>query len=285
MGMLFVLLAILCWGVGDFLIQRSARKLGDWEALFFITLFATVGLFPFVYPSLSALALSDLLVLSTASIVILFAALLDFDALRVGKISIIEPIYTLEIPITVALATLVLGEHLSTEQLGLIGLLLIGIFLVTNKRLGRVHARMLERGVFAAILATIGMGASNFLFGFAARATGPLMINWFTSAFMVVATLGYLLYRREGSRILRHWRSHKALITGVGIVDNAAWIAFSTSMLYLPIGIATGLTESYVVLAAMLGITLNRERLALHQKVGLVIAIAAATALAFTVES
>jgi hypothetical protein len=33
-GVGFAFIAMLCWGVGDFLIQKSARKLGDWETLF-----------------------------------------------------------------------------------------------------------------------------------------------------------------------------------------------------------------------------------------------------------
>src|ERR1700722_16118091 len=99
MGLVYVGLAIVGWGVGDFLIQRSARKLGDWEALFFITLFATIVLFPFVYPALSALSGYEWLVLSCTSVVILVAALFNFEALRIGKISIVEPIYAMEVPI------------------------------------------------------------------------------------------------------------------------------------------------------------------------------------------
>ncbi len=41
-GLAFV--AMLCWGFGDFLIQRSARKLGDWETLFVITFFGVIVL-------------------------------------------------------------------------------------------------------------------------------------------------------------------------------------------------------------------------------------------------
>ena len=179
MGIFFASIAILGWGFGDFLIQRSARKIGDWEALFFITFFGAVFLLPFVYKELQFLSVYDWLVLTGTSIVILVAGLLDFDALRVGKISIIEPIYAMEVPITIALATFLVGESMSSTQFVLVAALLIGIFLVSSKHFGRMRIRTLEKGVFFAILATIGMGLSNFLFGFASRATDPLMINWF----------------------------------------------------------------------------------------------------------
>ncbi len=285
MGLFFAALAIVGWGFGDFLIQRSVRKVGDWEALFFITLIATVALLPFVVYELRVLSAFNIVVLAGTSFVIFVAALFDFDALRVGKISIIEPIYALEVPVTIALATLILGEVLSLMQIVLIVLLLLGVFLVSNKQLSRIHLKTLERGVLAAVFATLGMGFSNFLFGFAARETSPLMINWFTSTFMMLATLGYLLYVGEGRKIIESWRKNKRLLVAVGFADNLAWVAYSSATLYLPIGLATGLTESYIALATMLGLFYNREKLRRHQQVGLVLAIGTAIVLAFTVSS
>lgn len=51
-GLAFV--AMLCWGIGDFWIQKSARKVGDVEALFFITAFGALTLSPFAYKNIPA---------------------------------------------------------------------------------------------------------------------------------------------------------------------------------------------------------------------------------------
>lgn len=280
MGLFFVALAILGWGFGDFLIQRSVRQIGDWEALFFITLFATIVLLPFVVPTLLLVSPFNLLILVGTSFTIFVAALFDFDALRVGKISIIEPIFAMEVPITIALATLLIGEALSLPQWLLVIALLVGVFLVSNKHISKIHLKTLERGVIAALIATVGMGASNFLYGFAARETGPLMINWFTSAFMAVGTLVYLFYVKGGGRILSTWRANQKLILLVSFADNLAWVAYSGSALYMPIGIATGMTESYIALAAILGLVYNKEKLFRHQQWGLVLTVVSAIWLA-----
>jgi drug/metabolite transporter (DMT)-like permease len=137
--------------------------------------------------------------------------------------------------------------------------------------------------VFFAILATIGMGASNFLFGFAARETAPLMINWATCVFMALATLIYLFTTSGLHKIVRHVRDHKMLVLGVGFADNLAWVAYASSTLYVPIGLATALSEVYIVLAAGLGVLFNRERLRAHQMSGFIIAIIGAVVLASTV--
>lgn len=88
MGILFAYIALSSWGIGGFLIQRSARKFGNWVALFNITAFAMLAFLPFVWRDLLAWGETSrgMLILGTASIVTLFTALFDFEVLRVGKI-------------------------------------------------------------------------------------------------------------------------------------------------------------------------------------------------------
>ena len=74
--------AMLSWGFGDFLIQKSSRKLGDWETLFYISLFGLIVFAPFVVRSLPAFIqgnVSNILILLGSAIIIFVAALLDFD--------------------------------------------------------------------------------------------------------------------------------------------------------------------------------------------------------------
>jgi len=271
MGIAFAFLALFSWGVGDFLIQKSARKFGDWIALFYITAFAAVALFPFIYLELPALTIDQagILVLFGASCVIMVAALFDFEALRVGKISVIEPIYALEVPLTASLGTFVAHEYLTAEQTILVVALLIGIFLVATRsfrHLQHIHA---ERGVWLAVMATIGMGVANFLFGIGARETSPLMVNWFTSTFVALVCVGYLSFTRRWGEVASDFRRNPWLIIGVSIIDNCAWIFYTIAALTIPIAVAIGISESYIALAAMFGIVLNREKLGMHQKLGL----------------
>ncbi len=100
-GLAFV--AMLCWGIGDFWIQKSTRKVGDLEALFFVTAFGALVLLPFVYrdiPALFAESSQALMVLGVLCVVLFIAAILDFEALRVGKLAIVEPIWSFEVPVS-----------------------------------------------------------------------------------------------------------------------------------------------------------------------------------------
>jgi hypothetical protein len=48
MGTLFAFIALISWGIGDFLIQKGARRFGNWITLFYITALVSITLFPFV---------------------------------------------------------------------------------------------------------------------------------------------------------------------------------------------------------------------------------------------
>ena len=282
MGILFAFLAVVSWGVGDFLIQRSARKFGDWIALFYVTAFAAIILFPFVFFNLPSLLNnpSGLITLVVASFVILIAGLLDFEALKVGKLSVIEPIYAFEVPIAALLAGFFVSEWLSIWEIILIIGIMLGIFLISIRSWQTIKKIHLEKGVILAVLATVAMGGVNVLFGVGSRSTDPLMINWFTSIFMAIVTGCYLTYNNHWHKVKNDWMENKRLIFSVGLFDAIAWVAYSFTTLYLPIGIATGITESYIGLASMLGVILNKEKLKRHQWLGFFITVASAIVLA-----
>lgn len=288
MGITFAFIALVSWGLGDFLIQRSARKFGDVIALFCVTAFAGIVLFPFVFRDLFSLVASGdpgtifLLILTTG--VIFFASLFDFEALRIGKISVIEPIYAFEIIVTATLSALIIKEQLNYTQMLLVFFVVVGIMLVSLKSFSHLKTIKWEKGVAYAILATLAMGGANFLFGVGSRESHPLLVNWFTSFGMASVLFVYIIKTGKLNILKKDIQKHAPLIFGVSIIDNIAWIAFAYSTLSIPIAIATSISESYIVLAALLGLTLNREKLQSHQYVGLAVTPIAAILLSLTLK-
>ena len=287
MGVLLALVTLVFWGFGDFLIQKSTRKFGDSIALFYITFAGMVGFFPWVVGDLKLITASpfNLFLLLAAGVVIFFAAIFDFEGLRKGKMSVIEPVLALEVIITAVLASWVLREHLSVWQILWLILGILGILLVSVKSLSWLKKINLEKGVIYALFGALAMGFSNFLFGWGSREINPLMINWFTDAFMVLILTIHLTRKACWKEVWQDWRKSKKLILGVSILDNLAWLTFSYSMVLIPIAIATGISESYIALAATLGLVFNKEKLKKHQWCGLALALVSVVVIAFTVPS
>ncbi len=280
-GIIFAFVAMLCWGFGDFLIQKSTRKFGNVETLFLISLFGAIVLLPFIYKDISAIfsTLPQLLLLTGASIVLLVAALLDFEALKRGKIAVVEPIYALEIPVAILLSFFIIQERLLFHQIALISLLVIGLILVATQSHHFSRKVWLEKGVVLVFLGTIFMGGANFLVGIGSRATDPLMINWFMSLFLTIVALGIMIKNKNIS-FIKDIKQNKKLLFNMCLLDNAAWVAFAFAMTLSPIAIAVALSESYIIIAVLLGMYVNKEFLKTHQKIGLGLAIISAIALA-----
>jgi len=279
LGILFAIGALLAWGFGDFFIQRTTRKLGDWGTLFVISLFGLIVLTPFVYKDFGSLNENFLLLLGVSA-VLLIAALLDFEALKRGKLAIVEPVLALEVPVSAMLAFLLISEVASFLQAILIAAIILGIILVSVKSFHFKRGVWIEKGVILGMLGALFMGASNFLVGFASRISNPLLVTWFYSLFLVIICFVYLVSTKKLGKLMRDIKQNKKTVLVVSIFDNAAWICFAFAMTLIPIVIAVALSESYIALAALLGLVINRERLLKHQLVGLVLTLAGAITLA-----
>jgi drug/metabolite transporter (DMT)-like permease len=277
LGILAAFGALAGWSFGDYFIQRSTRDVGDWKSLFYNGLFGLIILTPFVYkelPGLFSLERVSLLLLVLAAVTFI-AAILEFEALREGKLSIIEPVLGTELLFTVALSVLFLKEHLSLVQIILILMAFLGIVLAVTKRLEhlKIHQRIFERGVLVALIGAAVMGSVNFLTGISAREASPLLALWAVEALLLFVCTLYLALKRQLPNIPKDLRQFPGAILGQGVLDNLAWVSFAYSMTLIPISVATTISESYIVFTAFLGIKLNGEKIRPHQKIGAILAI------------
>lgn len=284
-GILFALIAFVCWGFGDFLIQRSTRKFGDWETLFAISLFGFIVLTPIVYHDLSQVFHLDTTfwILMGASIVLFVAALFDFEALRLGKLSIVEPVLALEVPFSAILAFFVLRESLGIAEIAVISVIMVGIMLISFKSTRFSHKLLLEKGVLLGAAGAFFMGASNFLVGYGSRVTNPLIMNWFLSFILTIIPLSYMLLSKSTRAFFSQARSNKGFIATLCLLDNGAWVAYAFAASMTPIAIVVAISESYIGLTVLLGILINKESVHTHQKIGMALALLGVVALSLIV--
>lgn len=282
-GILFAFIALISWGFGDFFIQKTVRIIGSWRALFCIGIVGLVGLFPFVAGDLARLSASDFILLGLLGIVVIFASLFDFEALRQGKISIVEPIIGLELPIVVALGVTLAHESISPIQFFLMGVVFVGIVfaITTHYTHLHYHKRIFEKGAILAGVGAIGMALTDFLVGISSREISPLMAIWFAHSLLAVICGLRLLFKGGFSHLLSDIRKHPAPIIGQSILDNLAWVSFAFAVTSIPIAVTTTITESYIAFTALLGLFVNREKLKPHQIIGVIMAIGGVIALAY----
>ena len=284
-GVLAALAAMICWGIGDFLIQKATRKLGDIESIFFIGFLGSVALFPFIYNDLPNIFSNTNLLwtLIFLGFTMLIVSIVNFQSLKEGKIAIVEPILETELPITIFLAFIVLQEKLSLLQILLAALVFAGIILISVSKIKIKSKQILEKGAFLAVFAAFGFGFLNFFTGSIARITSPLLAIWSMWTLCFICCFAYLLYKKGLKKIIGDAKKSHKLILSVGFFDTATWVFFAVSMVNLPISLATAITESYPAIAVLLGIVVNKEVVKTHQFAGMSLALLASIALALTI--
>ncbi len=282
-GLLFTFIALFSWGFGDFFIQKTTRAIGSWKALFFIGTVGFFGLFPLVRHELTALSGAQFLLLGLLTIVIFFSTAFDFEALRQGKIAIVEPILSLELPITVGLSLALAHESISAVQTLLIGVVFIGILLAITAHHTHLHyhKRIFEQGVILAGLGAIGMGLTNFLVGVSSQGISPLVTIWFTHSSLAVVSLLFLIFHGQHGELIADFRKYRSSILAQSTLDNLAWVSFAQATTFIPIAIVTAISESYIALAVLLGLFVNREKLKAHQMLGVAFATIGVIALSY----
>ena len=263
-GVILAFIAMVCWGFGDFLIQKTTRKDGDWQTIWVITAVSTIVLTPFLYKDiiqLFTLQSSAFLLLAVSAVILLIASLLDFEALKQGKLAIVEPLWSLEIIVSAALGIFIAGEFLSIKQILLIGSLVLGLFLVSLRSYKPSKKSYLEKGTILAVLAAITMGIANYLTGITARETSALVTIWFLHFVIFIIATIYISAKRKPQQLVKHIREQKGKLITMALLDNIAWIAFAAAMTFTQIAIAVALSESYIIIAVLLGVYVNKEYL------------------------
>ena len=274
-------LAMFCWAFGDFFIQRSTRKVGDIQSLAFIGIIGGIILTPFIIKDFKLLfSLSNIILLSVLGVITFFAALFNFEALKKGKLSIVDVIIEIELPVTIILAYFFFKESLSLPQFSAIFLIFIGIILVATKSFSHWKVKI-ERGLILAVIAAIGMGFIDFLTSASSRAISPIMAIWFPWMIFSILCLAVIIKRGEFGLFTKNASKFKWLLIAMALFDTFAWLFYAYAVNKNDIAVITAITECYPALAMFLGLWINKERINFHQYLGAALAITASIALAF----
>lgn len=279
LGIICVFVALFGWGVGDFFIQNTVRKIGIWKALFFIGIIGAIALFPFIVKDLAYFkSTENLFLFAILGVIAVLAALFNFESLVHGKISVMAPLLGIELPLTVGLSAMLLREVPSVPQLVFMSMVFLGIIALAFQHKKRSVTRtkksfIIEKGSVFALMAGIGLALSNLLVGMSSRSTSPLVTIWFTHAMVAIVTGIYLIKKKEIGSLFFDLKKFPIVIVVQSILDNIAWIGYALATTLIPVAVAATVSESYIVIAALLGVIVNKEKLQWNQIIGIIVII------------
>jgi drug/metabolite transporter (DMT)-like permease len=275
-GISLAIAALIAWGFGDRCIQLTTRKIGTVKALFFVGIVGFVMTSPFIRTADFTKVREDgyLAMIAAAVIVATVTALIEFQAFKLGKMAVVEPILGLELPLTVAIGVYFGHDILTIPEYAAIAVVFIGITAAATKNLNpRLTKEHLERGVLLAFIAAGGSALCNILIGLLSRGTSPFFAIWSIHGSVALICLP-IIAAQGGFRAMRtEIKTYGREIMAQGVLDTVAWFCYAAAATRLPLSITAGISESYIALAALLGLTLGKEKVTRRQFFGSALAI------------
>ncbi len=276
-GILFALISLVGWGVGDFLIQKSTRSIGVWQTSVYLSLFGTLLLAPFAWmfaPPISR-SLAGLFVIG--ALVMTIGVWINFTSLKKGKLSVIQPVLGLELVFVALIGFFFLSEQLSTQQYVAVAVITLATILVSYTHSGERFS--LENGVLWGLCGAVFIAFMDVIKGGLSQLTHPLFALFVLNALWCFLSLLVVLFRGEFSSLRAGVWAHPRLVFWQSALDNVAWIAFGFAVLYIPITVALAISENFILLSVILGIVLNKERLRWWQVIGVALSMVGLAAL------
>lgn len=290
---LFAFGAMIAWGVGDFFMQRTTKKIGSINALVWVNLVGGLGLLPWVVKDFYLIkSWENLGTLIILGIIDFAYGLAMLKAYEQGKLSVVEVIMTMELPLTVALGLIFFQEKLSLFQFVLVLAIICGSFMVSKASkdifdkikdfiLGKT--RKFEKGVKIALLAAIISAFYNFMIALNARGISPVIAIWFPWVMSLVLLLIYMCNKGNYRSFINESKKYKKIIFLGSVIEVIAWLFYAQALSGNELSITTAITESYLALAVFLGIKYNKEKISRLQFAGAILALLGSIAIGLTI--
>lgn len=295
-GLALGLVAALCWGSTDVSAAIAGRRLGSLgvAAIVQLTSLAVVVGLCVVRGSGLPSRIEDIAVLVATGVVAAGAYLSFFTALRIGPLSVVSPVVAAYGGLTVILAVLVRGEHLTPLQaigagLATVGVVLTGLVSSGGWRSTRVAGRGVGFSVIALVcfaVLTIGLAGPIRSAGWLPALLTARIANTATVLIVLVIvtvfrpSLAAPLVARATDRPPGRLRSAVLAAISGGALDVTGFVAFAIGLEQAPAWILGLASSSGPVVSVVVAVALWHEKLQPSQWLGLAGIAAGLTAVA-----
>ncbi|QBD76106.1 DMT family transporter [Ktedonosporobacter rubrisoli] len=265
MGILFGLLAAVCFALADFVVTHATRHVGVLQALFAIQLFGVlvVGAVLIIMQAPPPGSLAVWALMGGISLINFVGTLLLYRAFAIGTLSLVSPIASGFAVVTAVLA-LASGERPPILTLVGTSALIVGVIVVARAR-GVAGASSLA-GLPEALGASICLGIYFWALNRITPTLGAIWPVWTTRLVQLLCAFPILSIR--GPFMLRKTWQAAPLLLLAAIFDSGALLAFNLGIGQTYTTIATALTSLYSAVTVLLAWLFLRERLTIGQWMG-----------------
>jgi transporter family protein len=274
--------AALAWGFGDLGAALVGRRMGSLATVVLVQLAGLIVVLAvalFGWPSWTG-HWTDVALLIANGLIVAVAYVLHYRALELGPVALVSPLTSAYAVIPIALAWLVLGEHIDAWFGIGAALATVGVLLVSMDPRQFGEATKLKRDGLPYALGAMGLfGAATFILGVVSRHIGWIPTVTLGRVFTVVALAPFIAVRRPSVTVAGPWLVVAGLV--VGVMDVLGIMSFSHGAQVAPLSLVAAVSATFPLIPFVGGLVVLRERPAFSQAVGVFAVVAGLVLLAF----
>lgn len=278
MGIIWGLVAALCWGASDFTARSASMRLGALRSLLYAQLVGFAGLFAVMHwhGALLPVTVGALLLGALLGAAYTAGTVLLYDAMASGPLMIVSPIGSSFAAITLGLS-LLSGDDISPLKVGGLALALGGIILASIPAAAPSGSGLATprpaRSVIEAAGAACLFGVTFWGLKYVVPGLG-LWLPVFESRMMALVLLPVLARPLRQSIALPPLATWPLLLV-VGIIDTCGTVAYNRGLGSDAPGVVAVLGSLFSPVTLLLAFVLLGERLARRQWAGVLVIFAA----------
>ena len=269
LSVLFAITSMIGWGLADFIAKTVVAKGSAYRTVLLsqcvgsLPFFLVTFMYDWAVPDGSLMFLTALSAVLTTIIVYSF-----YQALKLGKASIVSPVSSCLTVVAVVLSVMILGEALSMLHIILISTVFLGILLVVVQG-SDTRSTASNVSILLALLVVFLGGGNTILQKWIAETGHYLMGFLLTRVFMLgFLALLFPVFGKDTSVVVP--RASYARIALLGLIDVSGVFAWFMGLREGFVSIVSPISNSSSAVTIILAYAFLGERLLLHQKIGII---------------
>ena len=265
----------MAWGVGTLCSARSSRIIGATSVVAWVMLIGLAANLAVIAvgPKPGSLGATDIAWMLVSGLGNASGLVLEYSALRRGKVGIVTPVASTEGAIAAVLAV-VAGEALGVATAGLLAIVVLGVVLAGVASEESAAGQRNLAAFWLAALAALSFGIGIFAMG---HLSASLPVGWAVLPPRLVGVAAVTIPLAL-SRRLRLARSALPLVVTTGLAEVLGFVCFAVGARH-SIAVAAVLGSQFAVVASVAAYLFLRERLTRLQLVGVALIVVGVAAL------
>lgn len=268
-ALVFGIITMLCWGIGDFLLKLAVDKFGTLKTQFLQYIFSIAISIILIYALFPIPKFSWTLGLLSLFVPYCFLSIVGFlaytEALRRGPISLVAPVSSGYPIITAILSVILLKETITSFQWSAIFVVVVGVIIVSFSSLQK---KISFPGFPFALIGLFSWGILFTLFKPIVSQMGVILPGLLAGVIGFIGLAIFLIFKKETTipRIkINRW---SALIFS-SIILALGFIAFAVGVRVSNPGIITTISSTYPAVIILLSVIFLKEKLHWWQIIGI----------------